>query len=145
MTHQHEILPLESIATTGSPRPEVAADEPVPSEPLVIPITLEPVSAANAEHEPADQALEHWKSIQGKFVDDPHGSLADARALIDDLMQRVLRNFEEHRASLDRQWSSEKTPSTEELRLCLQHYRALFTRLLPIVSTAQAASAELHR
>ena len=144
MTHQHELLPLESVATTGeNPAPD-ARDGEAPSESgvaraaLAQPGQLEPTQAA---YVPANQAFEQWKSIQGKFVDDPRGSVQEARALLDDLIQRIVQSLTEHKESLDRQWSSEPNASTEQLRLCLQHYRTLFTRLLPVVPTEPRAGA----
>lgn len=128
MTRQHEVLPLESVATTGEGRePDAREGEPA-SESGIAP-------AARPREVPANQAFEQWKSLQGKFVDDPRGSVFEARALLDDLIQRIVQSLTEQKDSLDRQWSSAPTASTEELRLCLQQYRALFTRLLPVVPT----------
>ena len=129
MTHQHDLLPVESVDSAGG-RQHAQLDEQIDDHPV----------AAPASSAPPSQALEHWRAIQGKFVDDPRGSVADARALVDDLIQQVVRSFAEHRASLDLQWSTEPTVSTEQLRLCLQQYRALFTQLLPVVPTAGAAA-----
>lgn len=127
MTHQHELLPLESVDSAGG-REHAQLDEQV-SDPVPAPTSSAP-----------SHALEHWRAIQGKFVDDPRGSVADAQALVDDLIQQVVRGFAEHSASLDLQWSTEPTVSTEQLRLCLQQYRALFTQLLPVVPTVGAAA-----
>lgn len=128
MTHQHELLPLESVDSAGG-REQAQLDEQV-NDP----------AAAPASSAPPTQAIEHWRAIQGKFVDDPRGSVADARALVDDLIQQVVRGFAEHSASLDLQWSTEPKVSTEQLRLCLQQYRALFTQLLPVVPAVGAAA-----
>lgn len=130
MTHQHELLPLESVDTAGDSHEPARLDERA-NDSIAVP-------SSNA---PGGQALEHWRAIQGKFVDDPRGSVVDARALVDDLIQRVTRSFTEHRESLDRQWSTEPTVSTEQLRLCLQQYRALFTQLLPVVPTAATVAS----
>lgn len=118
--HQHEILPLEDVGTTGD-SPDVARHD-------------EGTHQARAADSPADRVSTQWQAIQGKFVDDPRGSVADARVLVDDLIQHVMRSVTERRVALDRQWSSEPTVSTEQLRLCLQQYRALFTQLFPVVS-----------
>ena len=146
MTARHEVLPLESVASTGNDETldndeidiEVSSQ---PAVPLAVPAAAALPYASDA---PANAALEHWKSIQGKFVDDPRGSVADARTLVDELIQRIVQSFAEHREALDRQWS-EPTASTEQLRLCLHHYRALFTRLLPVVPAASAAGASPKR
>jgi len=144
MTHQHEILPLESVATTGESRVPPDTDGETPSESGVAPAALASrgkLEQVQAAYVPANQAFEQWKSIQGRFVDDPRGSVEEARALLDDLIQRIVQSLTEHKESLDRQWSSESTASTEQLRLCLQHYRTLFTRLLPVVPTEHNADA----
>lgn len=138
MTHQHELLPLESVATTGENRVPDAREGEAPSESGVAPAAFsqpQKLEPAKLAYVPANQAFEQWKSIQGKFVDDPRGSVQEARTLLDDLIQRIVHSLTEHKESLDRQWSSEPTASTEQLRLCLQHYRTLFTRLLPVVPT----------
>jgi len=148
MTARHEVLPLASVASTSSVEVDVDVDgadatrddEVQPQAP--VPLAAPPAAALPyALDAPTNEALEHWKSIQGKFVDDPRGSVADARTLVDELIQRIVQSFAEHREALDRQWSSEPTASTEQLRLCLHHYRALFTRLLPVVPTPSADGA----
>jgi len=147
MTRQHEVLPVESLASTGeNPAPEVREGEP-PSESRATlaarsrPGPTEPAPLGYVREGTANQAFEQWKSIQGKFVDDPRGSVLEARTLLDELIQRIVQSLTEQKESLDRQWSSAPTASTEELRLCLQHYRALFTRLLPVVPTERSPGA----
>lgn len=137
MTLQHEeLLPIEIDVTRGDSleQPRLERLEPAPQSP-----------ATASSEAPSGQALEHWRAIQGKFVDDPRGSVADARALVDDLIQQVVRNFAEHSAALDLQWSTEPTISTEQLRLCLQQYRTLFTQLLPVVPAGGTASVQAQR
>lgn len=128
--HQHEILPLEGVGTTDG-SPHVAGHN-------------ETDEARVAVTSP-DRVSTQWQAIQGKFVDDPRGSVTDARALVDDLIQHVVRSVTEQREALDRQWSSEPTTSTEQLRLCLQQYRALFTQLSPVVSPSQAPDTRTQR
>lgn len=139
MTPQHQILPLEGVGTTNGNGEHTRGDEAAHhSGAAPAPVVLGPST-------PTDQVLEHWKAIQGKFVDDPHGSVADARALVDDLIQHIVRGFTEQRESLDRQWSGEAAVSTEQLRLCLQQYRALFAQLSPVVPTLNAADTSPQR
>lgn len=85
------------------------------------------------------RATELWQTIQAEFVDDPRKSVAQAHELVDDLMQRIIDSFSEERAALERQWSRGENVSTEELRVCLQRYRAFFSRLLP-----SAAQCRIH-
>ena len=138
MTHQHEILPIENVETTSrSPRRGGEEDMATPATPAL----GERAGVVEAPNASGSQVPEHWKAIQGRFVDDPRGSVADARALVDDLIQHVLRSFTEQRESLDRQWTAEASVSTEQLRVCLQQYRALFTQLLPVVPQPSAMEA----
>lgn len=145
MNHQHEILPLGELGTTHSGEArqvsDIDIDVDVTSQPLPLvtaAVGPEPAVPVHGPDQGPDRALERWRLIQGNFVDDPRGALAEARALVDDLMQAIVRDFTEHREALDRQWTPEQTTSTEQLRVCLQHYRAFLTRLLPVLpATAQ--------
>lgn len=145
MTLQHEILPLEELGTTNSggarPSSDIDIDVDIASQPLPLVTATsgpEPSVPTYGPDRASDEALERWKLIQGNFVDDPRGALADARTLVDDLVQFIVRDFTQHRESLDRQWVSEQATSTEQLRVCLQQYRAFFTRILPALpATAQ--------
>jgi polyhydroxyalkanoate synthesis regulator phasin len=138
MTHQHEILPLEGIGTTGG-GPDPLRNDTGTNESA----TTRAVPRVSGT--PADRVAEQWQTIQGKFVDDPRGSVSEARALVDDLMQRLVQSFSEQREALDRQWSTEPTVSTEQLRLCLQQYRALFTQLFPVVPPEQQSDMRPQR
>jgi hypothetical protein len=71
-----------------------------------------------------------WSSIQAEFVDEPRRSVQEANKLVATTMQRLADGFDTERASLERQWNSGDNVSTEDLRLALQRYRAIFDRLL---------------
>lgn len=73
-----------------------------------------------------------WQQVQSEFVDDPRKSVAHAHQLVSDAVQRIVDTFTEERNQLERQWSEGEDVSTEDLRVCLQRYRAFFTRLLPL-------------
>jgi hypothetical protein len=77
------------------------------------------------------QTNEKWQRIQAEFVDDPRKSVAGAHQLVGEVVQRIVDAFAQERADLERQWSKGDDVSTEDLRLCLQRYRAFFSRLLP--------------
>lgn len=78
-------------------------------------------------------AGERWQQIQADFVDDPRRAVGEAHELVGELMQRIVDRFGQERAALEQQWSRGGDVSTEELRVCLQQYRAFFSRLLPAV------------
>jgi hypothetical protein len=71
-----------------------------------------------------------WDEVQARFVDDPRGTVKDADALVNDVMQRLTQTFTDERSSLESQWSEGKDASTEDLRVAMQRYRSFFARLL---------------
>jgi hypothetical protein len=122
--------------------------QPLESKPLVTPPELprteqSPAPSAGASvpnagfgtpdfsgHDPA-QTRDRWQQIQAAFVDDPRKAVGDAHALVGDLVQRIVDSFTHERNELESQWSKGSDVSTEDLRVCLQHYREFFARLLP--------------
>lgn len=81
----------------------------------------------------SSQASERWQRIQSEFVDDPRRSVTQAHELVGELTQRIVDAFANERSELERQWSKGDSVSTEDMRICLQRYRAFFSRLLPSV------------
>lgn len=71
-----------------------------------------------------------WQDLQGQFVDDPRGAVEAADALVNQMTQSLNSRFAENRSRLETQWSSGQDVDTEELRLALRRYHALFDRLL---------------
>jgi hypothetical protein len=122
--------------------------ETVENKPLVTPVEAEPepmqTAAPKGESVPNEgfgtpdlpehggaQASERWQRIQAEFVDDPRKAVGEAHELVGDLVQRIVDAFTRERTELENQWSKGDSVSTEDLRVCLQHYRAFFSRLLP--------------
>jgi hypothetical protein len=93
-------------------------------------------AGAGFDHEPllpADQSERftlRWQEIQASFVDHPRESVADADALVADLMQRLAEGFSKEREGLENQWGRGDDVSTEDLRVALTRYRSFFDRLL---------------
>jgi hypothetical protein len=113
----------------------------------------------------ADRFSREWRAIQGRFVDNPKGVLADADRLVRELMQRrgyPMGDFERRAAdisvdhprvvdhyraaqaiaTLDRAGDAD----TEALRKAVVHYRALFDELLEVRQDERARSnhKEVH-
>jgi hypothetical protein len=78
----------------------------------------------------SDRFVTRWREIQTGFVDEPRESVAQADALVADLMQRLAASFSDAREGLEAQWDRGNDVSTEELRVALRRYRAFFDRLL---------------
>lgn len=107
----------------------------------------------------ADRFSREWRAIQGRFVDNPKGVLADADRLVRELMQKrgyPMGDFESRAAdisvdhpgvvdhyraaqaiaTLDRAGDAD----TEALRKAVVHYRALFDELLEVRQDGRARS-----
>jgi hypothetical protein len=69
-----------------------------------------------------------WEAIQTGFVDQPRDAVAQADALVSQLVTRLTDVFTRERSTLEGQWT--KGVSTEDLRLALTRYRSFFHRLL---------------
>ena len=93
-------------------------------------------TAESTEHEPllpSDESTRfttRWQEIQVSFVDRPREAVAEADALVADLMQRLAASFSNERENLEGQWARGDDVSTEDLRVALTRYRSFFERLL---------------
>ncbi|HEY7820098.1 MAG TPA: hypothetical protein VIG29_17885 [Vicinamibacteria bacterium] len=93
--------------------------------------------------------LKRWDEAQSRFVDDPEAAIADAQHLVDEVMESrgypigdpqrqqedisvenpaIVSHYREARLIAQRNDSGDA--STEDLRIAMQHYRALFQTLL---------------
>jgi hypothetical protein len=92
--------------------------------------------SAGTDHEalfPSDQSARftsRWQELQTSFVDQPREAVAEADALVADLMQRLAASFSQERERLEAQWDRGDDVSTEDLRIALTRYRSFFDRLL---------------
>jgi hypothetical protein len=142
MNPQRPITPLDERAT---PRDRAAPTEPDLSDDAfeggaqTLPPTHGDALADEArEHDTpylpeqaSAQAGDRWQRIQAEFVDDPRRAVGQAHELVGDLVQQIIDGFSRERDGLEQQWSKGDSVSTEDLRVCLQNYRAFFSRLLP--------------
>jgi hypothetical protein len=79
-----------------------------------------------------DELRARWTDIQTEFVDEPRRAVEDADKLVAAAINQIADGFSQERAKLEKQWNRGEEVSTEHLRMCLQHYRAFFSRLLSI-------------
>jgi sarcosine oxidase delta subunit len=148
MTTQQQMIAVDD---DRSSKPEAQPDEAHKSfDSVDAAAPARPAVAANTATSDADlgtsylpdqtstQASERWQHIQSEFVDDPRKTVAEAHQLVSELMQRIVDTFAQQRAELERQWTEGDSVSTEDLRICLQRYRAFFSRLLPSVDGLKA-------
>lgn len=93
--------------------------------------------------------VRRWDEVQARFVDDPNAAVGDAQHLVDEVMEArgypvgdIQRQLEDvsvenpgvvghyRRAGDIARRNEAGDASTEDLRLAMQHYRALFESLL---------------
>lgn len=98
------------------------------------------MSAADAGTEqrerlvPVDHAESYgsrWDAVKGTFVDEPREAVAQADALVGEVLDELENLFREQRRGIERGLDSDET-STEDLRLALRRYRSFFDRLLSV-------------
>ena len=111
---------------------EAAADSGIALSGAASGVATEELATPLFTHHEAQEFLDRWATIQGTFVDDPRHTVEAADGLVEVTMKRLAEVFAEERAKLERQWESDKTVSTEDLRLALRRYRSFFGRLLAV-------------
>ena len=72
-----------------------------------------------------------WTEVQASFVDEPRKAVEQAHQLVSSAIQQITEGLNGKRSELEKEWSKSDA-STEDLRTSLQHYRALFDRLLEL-------------
>jgi hypothetical protein len=117
-----------------------------------------PISAADAA-----RFSNAWSALEGRFVDNPKGVLAEADLLVRELMAKrgypmatfqlraadisvdhpgVVKNYRAAQAIAARDARGEA--DTEELRKAVVHYRTLFNELLGVAPTKLASARVIH-
>ena len=88
-------------------------------------------NAALVSADRAESYGSRWNSVKGEFVDEPRRAVADADALVGELLDELQELFKAQRSDIERGLDADET-STEDLRLALRRYRSFFDRLLSI-------------
>jgi hypothetical protein len=73
-----------------------------------------------------------WTAIQAGFVDEPSKAVQEADALVSAAIKQIEESFRGQRSQIEKVVGQGSETSTEDLRMMLQRYRALFDRLLSI-------------
>jgi hypothetical protein len=126
MMADHDQTPDEALGGSQPPSDESTDDVARPAEDDV----ARPAESNAPLLERGDEWMDRWNEIQIRFVDEPRESIANADALVDEVMKQLAAAFAEERARIEGEWSAGSEPSTEELRVALQRYRSFFNRLL---------------
>ena len=81
-----------------------------------------------------------WDSIKVGFVDDPRRSVAEAEALLGEVVDDMLEGFRRDRQHLEQGWERGDEGSTEHLRRALRRYMSFYERLLQQPQTEGGSS-----
>ena len=80
--------------------------------------------------EGSGELYERWQRAQAGVVDAPREAVQEAGAIVEDVLGRLGESFGSERSRLEAAWEAGQEPSTEDLRVAIQRYRAFFERLL---------------
>jgi hypothetical protein len=81
--------------------------------------------------ERADSYGTRWNEVKGMFVDEPRQAVAQADALVVELLEELEQLFSQQRRGIEQGLDNDDT-STEDLRMALRRYRSFFDRLLSL-------------
>jgi len=91
-----------------------------------------PAAEATASAPDQEVLTNRWREIQSGFVDDPKAAVRDADALVVELLEQLADRLSAERKQLEAAWREGEHPSTEDLRVNLQHYRTLAQRIISL-------------
>jgi hypothetical protein len=137
--HDTPPLPTQSQAAGESDRTRTLESAPIDPSPESgrYPSTRQETAAELLPQDDAARLGARWDVIQSSFVDDPRTAVAQADELVGQVVERVITQFAQQRAALERQWDRGDQVTTEDLRVALQRYREFFQRLLSLENGVQ--------
>jgi hypothetical protein len=112
----------------GADEPEVSDSNAGDRLPTPVAAVVASSTAESPHGDGATTAAGPWSEIQARFVDDPRASIEQAAGLVDDRVTALSASVRNRQQSLRSAWQGEDA-GTEEMRMALQHYRALWHRL----------------
>jgi hypothetical protein len=76
---------------------------------------------------------DRWGAIQAGFIDEPRRTVESASALLTEIWDETVRVITNEREGVEARWQSTET-STDDLRVAMQDYRALYARYIRFTS-----------
>lgn len=118
---------------TGTVQPAEDTDSDIePRESELAPQDIREDSLPGDDSGEENAIFERWSKTQILFVKDPSSAVAEAEALIGEIVEARRKAFDDHRASVTDRWQGQGAePDTEDLRLVLQDYRKILSVLFP--------------
>ena len=135
----------------GAPAPETVPVPPVQAAPMPVP-SPRPTNGGESAARPepgftapllgdAAELRTRWQRVQGDFVDDPLAAVSNAADLVGQTAEALVDALRQRQRQLRAAWERDTAngqptggmtpgaPDTEQLRLMMQRYRALFNEL----------------
>lgn len=84
------------------------------------------------EDQDVERYREQWRELQSGFVDEPKSAVREADSLVSQMMETFTAHLTERKRALSGQWDGDGDRDTEQLRLALRRYRALFDQMLAV-------------
>lgn len=151
LSHEHDAVD-EDTDEAEDAEPKLVdpdeADEPAQPELVDEPDRIDPVAVDRTpESDPMqkiapvgpDTAMDpgsyqdRWGAIQAGFIDDPRRTVESASALVAEIWDETARAITDEREGVDGRWQSTES-STDDLRVAMQDYRALYARFMRFTS-----------
>ena len=132
-TNERNLTTADLVAATKAPNEKRDARS----------VTTEPAAGSDAHEQEqlvalfsrdvAEDFRSRWDAVQIGFVDDPKQAVQKADELVAQVMASLAETFAKERSELEGYVSgTERTASTENLRVALRRYRSFFQRLLSL-------------
>jgi hypothetical protein len=110
--------------------PETARQETAPPEAAQPETTAQP-EAGIWDSARAEEFRQRWHEVQTRFVEDPPGSVGEARHLVDEAVQALADGVHARQEQLER-GGARAADSTEGMRDTVLQYQHLLDRLLSV-------------
>jgi hypothetical protein len=90
---------------------------------------LEPVGPDTAIDPGTGSYQDRWGAIQAGFIDDPGRTVESASALVAEIWDEIERSIIDEREGVESRWRTTES-STDDFRVAMQDYRALYDRFI---------------
>jgi hypothetical protein len=132
---------LVAVDEADAPAEPELPDEPdridadaVDRTPESVPLQkLAPVGPDTAIDPGTGSYQDRWGAIQAGFIDDPGRTVESASALVAEIWDEIERSITDEREGVESRWRSTES-STDDFRVAMQDYRALYDRFMRFTS-----------
>jgi hypothetical protein len=121
--------PAQAAGGTGVPQAQTTAEQSQGQPPSAPPSTAQDQGIWDAAK--ADEIRHRWHDVQTHFVEDPRGSVTEARQLVDEAVRGLAASVHDREEQLEHA-GARASDSTEGMRDTVLQYHQLLDRLLAV-------------